>query len=195
MIFRKSYKLAGLKPLRGNVIIGKKTRLREKKLSDVRNDYRWQSDPELSRLDAAPTLEMSFAIYLLDYSSIVNRRDGRFPLAIETLEGKHIGNCTCYDIDAKKGEAQVGIMIGDRDYWDKGYGSDAVNTLVDHVFSNSSLDRLYLKTLDWNKRAHRCFEKCGFTDCGNLKQSGHNFILMELTREQWEKRQDTLNDD
>jgi RimJ/RimL family protein N-acetyltransferase len=195
MIFRKSYKLAGLKPLRGNVIIGKKTRLREKKLSDVRNDYRWQSDPELSRLDAAPTLEMSFAIYLLDYSSIVSRRDRRFPLAIETLEGKHIGNCTCYDIDEKKGEAQVGIMIGERDYWDKDYGSDAINTLVDHVFKNSSLDRLYLKTLDWNQRAHRCFEKCGFTDCGNLKHSGHNFILMELSRERWEKRQDTSNDD
>jgi RimJ/RimL family protein N-acetyltransferase len=195
MIFRKSDKLAGLKPLRGRIIIGKKTRLREKKLSDVRNDYRWQSDPELSRLDAAPTLEMSFAIYLLDYSSIVNRRDARYPLAIETLEGKHIGNCTCYDIDAKKGEAQVGIMIGDRDYWDKGYGSDAVNTMVDHVFRNSRLARLYLKTLDWNKRAHRCFAKCGFTDCGHLKHSGHNFILMELTREQWEKKQDTSNDD
>ncbi|MBN1692667.1 MAG: GNAT family N-acetyltransferase [Dehalococcoidales bacterium] len=189
MIFRKSDKLAGLKPLRGKVITGKKTRLREKKLSDVRNDYRWQSDPELSKLDAAPTLEMSFAIYLLDYSSLLNRRDARYPLAIETLEGRHIGNCTCYDIDGKKGEAQVGIMIGDRDYWDKGYGTDALNTLVDYVFNKSSLDRLYLKTLDWNQRAHRCFEKCGFTDCGQLKRSGHNFILMELKREQWEKRQ------
>ncbi|MBN1161208.1 MAG: GNAT family N-acetyltransferase [Dehalococcoidales bacterium] len=195
MKFRKTDKLAGLKPLHSSIITGKKTRLREKKLSDVRNDYRWQSDPELSRLDAAPVLEMSFAIYLLDYSSVLSRRDTRFPLAIDTLEGRHIGNCTCYDIDEKKGEAQVGIMIGDRDYWDKGYGNDAVNTLVDHVFRNSSLDRLYLKTLDWNKRAHRCFEKCGFTDCGQLKHSGHNFILMELKREKWEKRQDALNDD
>jgi RimJ/RimL family protein N-acetyltransferase len=195
MKFRKKSSLAGLKPLRGNVVTGKKTRLREKKLSDVRNDYRWQSDPELARLDAAPTLEMSFAIYLLDYSSLLNRKDARYPLAIETLEGRHIGNCTCYDIDEKKGEAQVGIMIGDRDYWDKGYGTDAVNTLVNYLFRNSSLDRLYLKTLDWNQRAHRCFAKCGFTDCGQLKRSGHNFILMELKREQWEKRQDTPNDD
>jgi RimJ/RimL family protein N-acetyltransferase len=195
MIFRKRDKLAGLKPLHGNVIIGKKIKLREKKLSDVRNDYRWQSDPELSKLDAAPALEMSFAIYLLDYSSVVNRRDARFPLAIETLEGRHIGNCTCYDIDEKKGEAQVGIMIGDKDYWDKGYGTDAINTLVDYIFKNSSLNRLYLKTLEWNKRAHRCFIKCCFTDYGQLKHSGHNFILMELKRCQWEKRQDTSNED
>jgi RimJ/RimL family protein N-acetyltransferase len=195
MKFRKNHIVAGLKPLRGNVIIGKKTRLREKKLSDVRDDYRWQSDPELSKLDAAPVLEMSFAIYLLDYSSVLKRGNTRFPLAIDTLESRHIGNCTCYDIDEKKREAQVGIMIGDRDYWDKGYGTDAINTLVDHVFRNSSLDRLYLKTLDWNKRAYRCFEKSGFTDCGKLKHSGHNFILMEIKREQWEKRQDALNDD
>ena len=195
MIFRKSSSLARLKPLRGNIIIGQKIRLREKKLSDVRNDYRWQSNPELAKLDAAPTLEMSFAIYLLDYSSVLNRRDARYPLAIETLEGKHIGNCTCYDINEKKSEAQLGIMVGDKDYWDKGYGANAINTLVDYVFENSSLNRLYLKTLDWNQRARRCFAKCGFTDCGKLKQNGHNFVLMELKREQWEKTQNSNEDE
>ena len=188
MIFRKSNNLAGMKPLGGKVITGLKTRLREKKLSDVRNDYNWQSDPEMAKLDAAPTLEMSFAIYLLDYSTLLHRKDNRYPLAVETLEGKHIGNCTCYDINDKKGEAQVGIMIGDRDYWDKGYGTDAINILVDHVFNTSTLNRLYLKTLDWNERAHRCFVKCGFIDCGQLKQGGHHFVLMELKREQWEER-------
>lgn len=180
---------AGLKPLDGNTITGNKTRLREKKLSDVRNDYQWQADPELARLDAAPTLDMSFSVYLLDYSSVVHRRDReRYPLAIETLDNKHIGNCTCYDIDERKGEAQIGIMIGDKDYWDKGYGEDALNTLVDHVYKISNLNRLYLKTLDWNKRAQQCFTKCGFTPCGSLKRDGYHFLLMELTRENWEKR-------
>ena len=187
MKFLKRGNHAGLKPLGSKTILGHKVRLREKKLSDVRNDYRWQSDPELSKLDAAPTLEMAFAIYLLDYSSVLHRKDNRYPLAIDTHEGKHIGNCTCYDIDEKKGEAQVGIMIGDKEYWDKGYGTDSINTLVDHAFKNSSLNRLYLKTLDWNKRAHQCFVNCGFTDCGQFKHSGHNFILMELKRERWEK--------
>jgi len=189
MKLRKKDTLAGLKPLRGSVIAGLKTRLREKKLSDVRNDYRWQSDAELAKLDAAPTIIMSFAIYLLDYASALHQHDHyRYPLAIETLDGRHIGNCTCYDINEKKGEAQLGIMVGDRDYWDKGYGADAVNTLVDHVFNVSHLNRLYLKTLDWNKRAQKCFAKCGFTPCGQLKRDGHNFMLMEMKREQREKR-------
>jgi RimJ/RimL family protein N-acetyltransferase len=178
-----------LKPLNGSVITGKKIKLRDKKLSDVRNDYTWQTDPELARLDAAPTLDMSFSVYLLDYASALHHRDRRrLPLAIETLDNKHIGNCTCYDIDEKKGEAQIGIMIGKREYWDKGYGTDAINTLTDYIFQTSSLNRLYLKTLDWNKRAQQCFIKCGFTYCGSLDRDGYHFVLMELKREQWEKR-------
>jgi RimJ/RimL family protein N-acetyltransferase len=175
--------------LRGGTIRGTKIRLREKKLSDVRNDYRWQTDPELANLDAAPVLITSFSLYLLDYATALNRsHPNRFPLAIETLEGQHIGNCTCYDIDDKKREAQLGIIIGNRDYWDKGYGADAVSTIVDHVFQTTQIHRLYLKTLDWNLRAQKCFAKCGFAPFGHLRRNGYDFTLMELKREQWEKR-------
>jgi RimJ/RimL family protein N-acetyltransferase len=178
-----------LKALRGDVIKGEKVRLREKKLSDVRNDYKWQADPELARLDAAPELNMSFSLYLLDYATMYRRsQPDRYPLAIDNLEGKHIGNCTCYDIDGKKSEAQVGIMIGNRDYWDRGYGEDALNTLVDYIFRTTMLNRLYLKTLDWNMRAQKCFGKCGFQRCGYLQRNNFRFILMELKREDWEKR-------
>jgi RimJ/RimL family protein N-acetyltransferase len=181
--------LAGFKPLRGSIISGSKTRLREKKLSDVRNDYRWQADPELAKLDAAPVLIMSFSLYLLDYATALHQSHfNRYPLAVETLEGKHIGNCTCYDIDEKKREAQLGIMIGNRDYWDKGYGTDAVNTLVDYVFRTTKLQRLYLKTLERNLRAQKCFARCGFTPFGHLHRNGYDFTLMELKREQWEKQ-------
>jgi RimJ/RimL family protein N-acetyltransferase len=188
MKLRKTDSPAGLKPLRGDAIAGKTIRLRDKKLSDVRNDYRWQSDPELAELDAAPALIMSFSLYLLDYASGIRQRDHRrYPLAIEALDGTHIGNCTCYDIDEKKGEAQIGIMIGDRDYWNRGYGTDAVNALVDFLFTKTQLDRLYLKTLVWNKRAHKCFIKCGFSPCGQMQRSKYDFLVMELYREQWEE--------
>jgi RimJ/RimL family protein N-acetyltransferase len=120
----KSSTLAGFKPLRGDTISGRKIRLREKKLSDVRNDYRWQADPELSKLDATPALAMPFSLYLLNYTTALHQSNAnRYPLSIETLDGKHIGNCNCYDIDEKNGEAQIGIIIGNRDYWDKGYGA------------------------------------------------------------------------
>jgi RimJ/RimL family protein N-acetyltransferase len=188
MKLSKSTTLAGFKPLRGSTIGGTKVRLREKKLSDVRNDYRWQTDPELAKLDAAPVLITSFSLYLLDYATALNRsHSNRFPLAIETLDGQHIGNCTCYDIDEKKREAQLGIIIGNRDYWDKGYGADAVSTIIDHVFRTTQIRRLYLKTLDWNLRAQKCFAKCGFAPFGHLRRNSYDFTLMEIKREQWEK--------
>jgi len=186
MKLSKSTTLAGFKPLRGGTIGGNKVRLREKKLSDVRNDYRWQTDPELAKLDAAPVLITSFSLYLLDYATALHQSHAnRFPLAIETLDGQHIGNCTCYDIDEKKREAQLGIIIGNRDYWDKGFGADAVSTIVDHVFRTTQIRRIYLKTLDWNLRAQKCFAKCGFASFGHLRRNSYDFTLMELKREQW----------
>jgi RimJ/RimL family protein N-acetyltransferase len=190
MKFRRDSATAVFKPLHGIKIDGKRIRLREKKLSDVRNDYAWQCDPELSRFDAVPVLELAFALYLLDYTAELKKpRRTRFALGIENLEGKHIGNCTCYDIDEKKSEAQFGIMIGDAEYRDKGYGMDVVNTMVDYTFRMTNLKRIYLKTLDWNTRAQKCFLKSGFTPCGLLKRNGYNFVLMEMLKEQWDKRQ------
>jgi RimJ/RimL family protein N-acetyltransferase len=168
-----------------------KIKLREKRLADAAYDYAWLIDVELAALDAAPVSTSTFPQYLADYAS-----DLRYPptvrhqFAIETKEGQHIGNCTYYGIDSDKGEAELGIMIGDRDYWDKGYGADAITALLEYVFDKTRLNRLYLKTLVNNKRAQKCFAKCGFTPCGHLKKDGYSFILMELNREEWEKRQD-----
>jgi len=50
------------------MISGNKIRLRKKKLTDARNDYAWQTDPELANLDAAPLLTTNFMQYLLDYA-------------------------------------------------------------------------------------------------------------------------------
>jgi RimJ/RimL family protein N-acetyltransferase len=80
-------------------------------------------------------------------------------------------------------------MLGNRDRWDKGYGADAVITLVSHIFHQTSLQRIYLKTLDSNSRAQRCFQKCGFTPYGHLAKDGFSFVLMEILRKQWEKQQ------
>ena len=185
---KKNRALAGLKSKKGKYISGQKVRLRQKKLTDVRNDYNWQSDPELARLDAAPVLKASFPVYLMDYVEIIHKPErNRYPLAIETLDGKHIGNCTCYDIDEGKSEAQVGIMIGDRDYWDKGNVVDTITTLVDHIFLSTLLNRVYLKTLDWNLRAQKCFRNCGFIRYATVMRNGHNFLFMEIKREQWLK--------
>jgi RimJ/RimL family protein N-acetyltransferase len=160
-----------------------KVRLREKRLADAAVDYAWKTDPELVRLDAAPLLGISFQHYLAEHiRELRHPSPNRERFAIETLDGKHIGNCTYYGIDKVKGEAELGIMIGDRTYWGKGYGASAVNALVSHIFQHTKLNRLYLKTLVSNTRAQKCFEKCGFTPYGHLNYDGYSFVLMELHR-------------
>ncbi len=173
-----------------SIIIGSKIRLRDKKLADAENDYTWRKDPELAQLDAAPPLAISFSRYLSDYTDELH-----YPFltsrwfAVETLDGKHIGNCSYYNINRTKGEAELGIMIGDRDYWDKGYGADTITTLVSHIFQHKNFERVYLKTLDSNARAQECFRQCGFTPYGHMNKDGYRFLLMELHRSRWQSRQ------
>lgn len=165
------------------VLVGHKIRLRPKRLSDAINDYAWRTDPELSGLDAAQPLALSFEEYLKQYATELHLFGANgFSLAIETMDGKHIGNCACFAVNEANREAELGIIIGDRAYWNRGYGADAVTTLINHIFSDTHLERIYLKTLDWNLRAQKCFQKCGFIPCGRLIKGGHKFVLMELRR-------------
>ena len=85
-------------------------------------------------------------------------------LAIDTHDGVHIGNCMYYDINRRRGVAELGIMIGDRRYWGAGYGTDAVRTLLNHIFTTTDLDSVYLHTLKWNDRARQSFAKAGFRE-------------------------------
>jgi RimJ/RimL family protein N-acetyltransferase len=173
------------------MISGSKIKLRKKRLADAPDDYAWHADPELAALDAAPLPKISYPRYLADYTSEMRYpTPNRQRFAIETLDGTHVGNCTYYGIDETKSEAELGIIIGNRDYWNQGYGTDAITTLVNHIFQQTKLNRIYLKTLETNARAQRCFEKCGFAPYGHLKRDGYNFVLMELNREEWEKQQD-----
>jgi len=172
------------------MISSSKIKLRDKKIADAPDDYVWQTDPELAQLDAVPPLTITYPQYLSNYvSELYNPSRTRYLFAVETLNGKHIGNCVYYGVDEANGEAEVGIMIGDRNYWDKGYGTDAVTALVNYIFRQTNLNRLYLKTLDGNDRAHRCFKKCGFTPYGHRNRDGFYFVLMELHRKQWEEQQ------
>ncbi len=171
-------------------IEGTKVVLREKLLTDIPNDYAWRTDEELAKLDATRPIRMSYDEFFrysreeLFYNSTTSKR-----LGIDTRDGHHIGNCMYYDIDHRRGEAELGIMIGDRDYWGKGYGGDAVKALLRHLFTATGLDSIYLHTLDWNHRAQQSFSKAGFKQLGVVRRTGMDFIKMEVLRADWEKRQ------
>jgi RimJ/RimL family protein N-acetyltransferase len=90
-----------------------------------------------------------------------------------------------YDLDSVNMEAELGIVLGDRDYWSNAYGYDAVVTLLEYMFDERNLKKVYLHTLEWNKRAQRCFEKCGFVPVRQVRRLSHDFIRMEVLRADW----------
>ena len=167
---------------------GEKVRVREKRVEDIQNEYSWRVDPELSRLDATKPMTMpyeDFFRYSKEEMQFPNYRSKR--LAVETLEGVHIGNIMYYDLNMQNRQAELGIMIGDKDYWNSGYGTDTVNTLLRHLFTILELDRVYLHTLSWNYRAQASFAKSGFKLVRNVKRGGQDFILMEVLRSDWDE--------
>ena len=169
-------------------IKGEKVILREKRIEDAADDYAWRSDEELARLDATRTLHMSFedfTRYSKEELAFPSPRSKR--ISIDTLDGSHIGNCMYYDIDPRRGEAEMGVMIGNRDYWSRGYGTDSVAVLLSHIFTTTPLTRVYLHTLEWNHRARRAFTKAGFREVKSVRRNGMDFILMEVWRDDWER--------
>lgn len=189
-MLRMPFTLSRRKPEPAEPILleGRKVALREKRIGDAFDDYAWRVDEELARLDATRPLKMAYSDFM-KYSQeeidFPNSRSKRF--GIDDLAGKHIGNCMYYDIDTRRGETELGIMIGDREYWSKGYGTDAVDTLLKYIFTQTKLKRVYLHTLDWNYRAQKSFGKSGFRQVKRVRKRGLDFIQMEVLRDEWEK--------
>ena len=164
-------------------IEGKLVRIREKKVEDIPDEYAWRVDEELSRLDATRPLTMSyddFLKYSKEEMQFPNFRSKR--LAVETIEGVHIGNVMYYDLNMRNSETELGIMIGNKEYWGKGYGTDIVKTLLKHLFEDLKLERVYLHTLSWNYRAQSSFSKSGFREIRSVRRGGQDFLLMEVNR-------------
>ena len=170
--------------VQGEVARGDRVVLREKRLGDAHDDFRWRSEPDLTRFDAARPLTMTYLEYLaLFREELFYPSPYRRSLAIEDMDGRHIGNVMYYNIDSIRQEAELGITIGEREYWNRGFGAEAMSMLAEHLLSHMGFRRVYLKTLTWNQRARRSFEKAGFVPSGRSQRSGHTFVLMELRRE------------
>jgi len=144
-------------------ITGDKVHIREQSLNDSINEYIWSQDSDVVALDPH-----------------AGRPSGGKQLSIDTIGGEHIGSCALYAWTQT--EVQLGIRIGNSDYWGLGYGTEAVGLLVDYCFAHTSVDRVWLKVLLGNPRAIRCYEKCGFEHVGRLALDGHDFIVMETWR-------------
>ena len=127
------------------VATGRLVRLREKTVEDAERDYAWRTDQELAAYDAARPLTVRFTNFVatlaeeLKYPTAHRRTFGIDDLAT----GRHIGNIMYYGYDAKQREAEIGITIGDREYWSRGLGVDVVQAMLGYLFEEK---RLHLRS-------------------------------------------------
>lgn len=91
---------------------------------------------------------------------------------IVTLEDdRPIGAIAIEDINSTRRCGTLGIFIGDKESRNKGYGSEAIKLLLDYGFNYLNLHSIKLNVFDFNKRAIACYKKCGFKECGRLREN------------------------
>jgi len=94
--------------------------------------------------------------------------------AIEKENGKHIGNMGLHRINWRDKNCMLGIIIGDIEDWNKGYGTDAIKTILKYAVEKLRLHKINLHVYEYNPRAIRTYEKCGFKKEGLLRE-GHYY--------------------
>ncbi|MGB5846211.1 MAG: GNAT family protein [Anaerolineales bacterium] len=163
---------------------------------------KWMSDSEFVRLldtDPARLLSVGKHKDWLEKDLLEEQKNDELFFLIRTLvEERTIGLVGLDGIRWVHGDAWVGIGLGEREYWGKGYGKDAMQILQRYAFDELNLHRLSLTVFDYNQRAIRSYEKAGFIVEGRSRQylnrEGQRFdmIFMGILREEWENRASQL---
>src|SRR5581483_953544 len=173
---------------------GKLVRLRAREPGDAERAHRWINDWEVARFLIA-RYPVSLAAERAWVEHTPSPSFQSLPLAIHTLEGVHIGNIDLRDIQPENRTAEIGIMIGEKEYWSRGYGADAVRTLARFAFRQMNLQRVHLRTYEYNERGQRAFQKAGMTVEGRLRRHIYmdgrywDVILMGMLREEFEAQE------
>jgi RimJ/RimL family protein N-acetyltransferase len=101
-------------------------------------------------------------------------RANDYVFAIEADDGIYIGNIGLHNVERENRRATLGIVIGDKAYWGKGYGTDAIETMLGWAFGWLNLHRVTLTVYADNERAMRCYQSCGFRHEGTMRQARYS---------------------
>ncbi|MFC1709835.1 GNAT family N-acetyltransferase [Candidatus Omnitrophota bacterium] len=136
---------------------------------DIRSYVRWLHDQEVTLYMSSgkfPTNDKKLKEYISNYS---NNMNGMLLGIFIKKSKRHIGTITMHHIDWINRYAKMGVMIGDKSSWGKGYASRAIRLLVNHAFNKMNLNTLYAGVAADNISSIRVFEKVGFKKEGALE--------------------------
>ena len=173
---------------------GKLVNLRAQEIGDLERIYRWINDRDVSRfLGARYEMPLPFERDWLQKRAGSPLSFGRAFFAIETKDGVHIGDIGLHEASGEDRKAWLGMRIGETQYWSRGYGSDALITLVRFAFEEMNLNRVSLDVYDFNPRAITAYRNCGLVEEGRrraARYSGgayHDIVSMGVLRGQWQR--------
>ena len=171
-------------------------------LTSLKEDYielyqKWVNDLEVSQFITAFSQVFNREAEEDWYHSTKDSADRSFTIHF-LPEDKPIGNGSLHMVSQGNDRAELGIMIGEKEYWNKGLGTETVKLLTDFGFSVLSLHSLSLAVKEFNERAKRTYEKVGYKNAGRIrdfyKMNGKYYdeILMDILREEFYEKNESL---
>ncbi len=177
------------------MIVGQRIRLRAIERDDLSRFVTWLNDSEVTR-GLMIRLPLSTADEEAWYEQMLKSPQSEHTMAIDVHEGErwvHLGSCGFHAIDWTVRSGEVGIFIGEKSYWNHGYGSEAMQLLLRHGFQTLNLNRIFLRVYADNARAIRSYEKCGFIREGVMRQAMYkdgqyiDVLFMSVLRSEWKE--------
>ncbi|MBI4322608.1 MAG: GNAT family N-acetyltransferase [Chloroflexi bacterium] len=177
------------------MIRGDKVLLRALERSDVERCHRWFNDPAVVEY-----LPATYPVSMAQEQAIIERQTASSDdlyLAIEAENGQHIGSTGLHRINRRCLNAELRIAIGEKEYWGKGYGTDAVKALSAFGFDQMNLHKVYLYVFDFNLRGIACYRRCGFRQEGAWREHHYyggkycDVLTMGLLRAEFEQLRQT----
>ncbi|NLZ26880.1 MAG: GNAT family N-acetyltransferase [Chloroflexi bacterium] len=181
------------------ILYGENVRLRATERTDIPVFQRWINDPEVTEY-LSNIFPYSLEAETAWYESILKRPMAEHPLVIDLSltqgntgkpEWLPIGNCAFMHITDIHRSAEVGIFLGEKEYWSQGYGTEAMRLMLKFGFEDLNFYRIWLRVLESNHRARKSYLKSGFIEEGRFRKAEfrHGFyndiILMSILQEEW----------
>lgn len=133
--------------------------------------WKWICDPEvnagLTDAGACVSIENEYEWY---DNNVAKATGASVNFDIHEISGMRlVGNCSLFDIDHATGTAELGIIIGEKDCWNRGYAMETVALLARYAFEVLGLGNVILHVYDFNERAIAAYRKAGFHEVGRRR--------------------------
>lgn len=137
------------------------------------NMIRWENDFAVALMSGDPLRPVSPESFEADFDRIVKEANDRsVDFAIyERTTSRHIGSAGLRHINRTHRNAEYGIMIGEKDCWGKGYGTETTILILDYAFTVLGLHNVLLSTYSYNERAVRAYTRAGFRVIGRQREA------------------------